>query len=84
MEGKECVMQSAMDAMKAGICLVPENRKDQGLVLKMSVQHNVSLATLPKFKSHLGFVDRGKETASVKDVVSQLQIKTPSIEQLVG
>ena len=83
-EGKECVMQSAMDAMKAGICLVPENRKDQGLVLKMSVQHNVSLATLPKFKSHLGFVDRGKETASVKDVVSQLQIKTPSIEQLVG
>lgn len=82
--GQECIIHKPLDAVNQGICLVPEDRKLQGLVLKMSVQHNVSLATLSRLKKLLGLIDSKKETDAVNGAVSKLQIKTPSIKQLVG
>ena len=84
MNGQECIIRKPLDAVNQGICLVPEDRKSQGLVLKMSVQHNVTLAILSRLKKLLGLIDSKKETDTVNEAVSKLQIKTPSIKQLVG
>lgn len=84
MHGQECIIRKPLDAVNQGICLVPEDRKSQGLVLKMSVQHNTSLAILSRLKKLLGLIDSKKETDTVNEAVSKLQIKTPGIKQLVG
>ena len=48
LEGRKVSIQSAADAINAGIGLAPEDRKDQGLVLMMNVSENISLASLGK------------------------------------
>lgn len=70
------------DSIKAGIGLVPEDRKDQGLVLAMPVTKNISMSVLDKL-SPLGIIRPRKETQLAKDSVRQLAIKTPSIKQQV-
>jgi ABC-type sugar transport system ATPase subunit len=82
--GKAVEIKNPLDAMGAGICLVPEDRKSQGLVLKMSVQHNASLATLTRFRRLLGFIDGKSEVDAVKQSVNDLRIRTPSVRQIVG
>ena len=49
--------------MRAGIGLVPEDRKTQGLCLTQSLRTNLTLATLPAF-ARLGWIDGGRETAA--------------------
>ncbi len=70
------------DAIAAGIALVTEDRKAQGLVLGMTVRENVSLAHLDAF-SRGRFVDRRAETAASNRFIAELRIRTPSGEQLV-
>lgn len=81
-EGKECVIQNPKDAIKAGIGFVTEDRKGEGLVLKLSVGENVTLAALDRFRkgTHLNL---GSEKESVKAFVNKLNIKTPSVYQKV-
>lgn len=75
-------IKKTIDAIKAGIGYVPEDRKLSGLILKMSVLHNISLPGL-KYISKLGFVNRTIEKNIAHEYVSRLNIKTPSINQIV-
>lgn len=50
-DGKEIKITCPLDAIKAGIALVPEDRKDLGLILGMSVKDNMLLPKLGTFKS---------------------------------
>lgn len=67
-------------AISAGIALVPEDRKEQGLVLGLSVRKNISLAMLPAL-SHMAFIRASEEKRLTRSYVEQLTIKTPSIDQ---
>jgi ribose transport system ATP-binding protein len=69
-------------AISAGIALVPEDRKEQGLVLGLSVRQNISLAMLPAL-SRMGFIGASKEKRLTRSYVELLTIKTPSIDQKV-
>ncbi len=51
-------------SLRAGVAMIPESRKDEGLLLRRPVRENVSLASLPAF-GRLGFVQRRKERAQV-------------------
>jgi ribose transport system ATP-binding protein len=82
LDGKPLKPQSPRDAIQAGIGMVTEDRKAQGLVLGMSVRENTSLAALPSLAS-LGFVDRQKEKQEAQDYVTRMGTRTPSIEQRV-
>ena len=82
LEGKPMTIRSPMEAIRAGIALIPEDRKAQGLVMKASVRENVTLASLRKF-SRSGFILSKKEMKSVRKMVGDLRIKTPSIDQPV-
>jgi ribose transport system ATP-binding protein len=67
-------------AISVGIALVPEDRKEQGLVLGLSVRKNISLAMLPAL-SRFAFIRASEEKRLTRSYVEQLTIKTPSIDQ---
>ena len=71
------------DAIQAGIALVPEDRKQQGVVLEMAVRENISLAGLLKNKLGQGFLNRGQEQSDTTEMIGKLRIKTPSDRQIV-
>lgn len=81
-EGEKVTIGSPLDAIKLGIGFVTEDRKLLGLILSMAVRENISLANLDML-SILGFVDFKKERQAAESYVSELSIKTPSIEQKV-
>ncbi len=75
-------LRSPRDAIRAGMALVPEDRKEQGLVLEMAVRHNISLASLRRDQT-AGFRSGRKERAAANHLINQLNIKTPNQEQIV-
>lgn len=83
LEGKEQKIHSSVDAVKAKIGFVTENRKEQGLVLEQSCRENTILAKLP-WISKRGFVDEKATHEIYKEYHDKLQISTPSSEQEVG
>ncbi len=81
-DGKPANIRSPQDAIRHGIGLVTEDRKALGLVLGMAVRENVSLANLGVL-SRIGFILRRREREAAERFVSDLMIKTPSVEQAV-
>jgi ribose transport system ATP-binding protein len=80
--GKPLALKNPLDAIRAGIGLVPEDRKQQGLVLEMSIRHNLSLARVG-LSSRMGFLDQGDERRLATEAIDQLRIRTPSDRQIV-
>jgi ribose transport system ATP-binding protein len=74
--------RSPADAIRAGLALLPEDRKRQGLVLIAAIRENVSLTSLPTF-AHVGVIDRRREHASVARWTDALSVRTPSLEKEV-
>ena len=72
-----------IDGIKVGIGYVPEDRKQEALLLMQSVRDNASLV-IPDLISRFGFFNRRREEGIVSEHVKRLRIKTPSISQLVG
>jgi ribose transport system ATP-binding protein len=75
-------MEDPRGAIDAGVALVPEDRKRQGLIMEMGVRENTTLATIARDAS-AGFLDAGRERARTADAIERLAIKTPSAEQEV-
>lgn len=72
--GKPFVSKSPGESIARGIAMIPENRRDEGVIAGMSVAENLLLPTLGKFTS-LGFVRRGKAEEHVSEVMDRLRIK---------
>jgi ribose transport system ATP-binding protein len=83
LDGRPFQPSSPNSAIRAGVGFVTEDRKEQGVVLSLTVRENISLASLEKVAS-LGFVKRGAESAEARASVARLRVRTPSIEQRVG
>ncbi len=79
LNGKQIKIKSAKDALKNNIALVPEDRKNQGIVGIHSVADNIILANLPKYKSAIG-LDVAKSYGDINSSVQRLKIKTASPE----
>lgn len=80
--GKKADIRNTVDALNHGMGFVPENRKEQGLVLGMAVRSNISLAALKKI-SNYSFIAKRKEVGLADKYIEDLQIRTPGKEQLV-
>lgn len=80
--GKEVRFKTCRQAIRAGLGLVPEDRKAAGLLLDKTVRVNISLSNLQKL-SRLTVINRQAEEAAVDQYAKALQIKTPSYDQLV-
>ena len=70
-------------ALDAGIALVPEERRSQGVILSASIQDNIALANIPSVSS-LGIVSGGKISTITKRGMLDLQIKARGPRQNVG
>ncbi|MAS94980.1 MAG: D-xylose ABC transporter ATP-binding protein [Verrucomicrobiales bacterium] len=81
-EGKEIPIQSPREAIAAGLALVPEDRKQQGLVIEMAVADNVSLASLERDQK-AGFLNFDAESKLTAEMTEKMRIKTPSSRQVV-
>jgi ribose transport system ATP-binding protein len=73
---------STTHSAKAGLGLLTEDRKGEGLVLQMSVSQNMTLPSLNDFSS-LGYIRTRSEGARSQEFVDKLSIKTPSLKHKV-
>lgn len=83
-DGQSVTLQSPEDAINAGIALVPEDRKQQGLILEMAIRRNIGLAGLRRNARKAGFLNFAQENADTAEMVKRLRVKTPNSEQLAG
>ena len=75
--------QSVPAAIESGICLVPENRKEQGLFLDFEISDNIALPNLRKL-SWRGIVDRRQQQALAQSSQKKLAIKAASLSRAVA
>lgn len=69
-------------SIKAGLGFLPEDRKEQGLFLGMSVKDNISFASMKYILRKTGLIHFAKERKRTAKYISDLDIKTPSQRQL--
>ena len=81
-KGKELRRSSIRSAIRHGVALIPEERKTQGLVLDMSLAHNITLGILRRV-ARLGILLRPAEKAAVDNGTSRLAIQSPNTRQKV-
>jgi ABC-type sugar transport system ATPase subunit len=81
LDGKTLRIRHPRQAIRAGICLLTEDRKSQGLVLNRSVRENFALPNLPALTT-CGFVKQRAEREAFSGYVKSLAIRIPHQEQL--
>ena len=83
LDGKPLHLKSPREAIAAGICLLTEDRKEQGLILGMSVRENFGLPNLDQF-SRMGLIRQGEERSAFENYVDKFNIRVPHSEQRAG
>jgi ribose transport system ATP-binding protein/rhamnose transport system ATP-binding protein len=86
LEGKPYRPRSPVDAMEAGLGLVPEERRTEGLILEKSLAFNIGLTNLAALQVSplLPLLRMGKRTSQAEELVRRLLVKTPSTAIPVG
>jgi len=72
-----------VEAIRAGMTLVPEDRKQEGLVLEMSVRHNIGLPGLWRHRLGGAFLNHTREDRDCDEMIREMRIKTPHADQIV-
>ncbi|MDR3356914.1 MAG: sugar ABC transporter ATP-binding protein [Spirochaetaceae bacterium] len=81
--GKKIAVKNIRDAIKEGIYCVPEDRKKDGLCVKMTLAENITLPSL-ELVSNFGVISGAKESEKALKMKDALKIKTPGIAQCVA
>lgn len=82
-DGEKVSITCPKDAIKKGICYLPEDRKKEGLILGMSVAENMTLGNLQMYENKSKRINKSLEEKDVEYYIKKLRIKTPSSEQLI-
>jgi len=82
-EGKKVGIKTPSCAIKCGIGFVPEDRKDHGVILRLPVKENITLACLPMIAKP-GVINEQKERNLAKELTDKLKIKFSDLSQLVS
>jgi ribose transport system ATP-binding protein len=76
LSGRELTLKSPRNAVVNGIGMVPEDRKQHGVILSLTIKQNISLSDYNEITGHLGFIHAKKERKNVIDMIGRLAIKT--------
>ena len=82
-DGSKVQIHNPIDAMKYGIALVPEDRKQEGIYKIQSIKYNSTIEVLGEFIKGI-FVNADKEEEITQKYIDMLSTKTPSQDQLIG
>ncbi len=82
-KGQKRNFRRPQDAISAGLAYVTEDRKGNGLILIEDVKENITLANLRAI-AHNSVIDDNAEIRVANEYKTSLNIKTPSVEQIVG
>jgi inositol transport system ATP-binding protein len=82
--GREVRIRSPIDAIRAGIGLVPEDRKQQALFLSLAIRNNLTVASMDRLVGALGLLSRREEDGLVERFRKKLGIRMASPDQAVG
>jgi len=82
--GKAVRLRSPRDAVRAGVALVPEDRKHQGVILDKPIRINATMARLSAVTNRLGFLKEGAERRAVAELGRSLRLKAASLEAPVS
>jgi rhamnose transport system ATP-binding protein len=77
-DGQRVDIRTPNQATELGIVYVPEDRREHGLVMPMSIAANISLPTLRRYLTRLGIIRSRQEEATAEDYRARLNIRTPS------
>lgn len=81
-EGESVCIRKPADAIKMGLVLIPEDRKQQGLVQGMSVGDNICMVVNKKLSKAM-VISKSKKKVLEEQYITSLKIKTPSVMQKV-
>jgi ribose transport system ATP-binding protein len=70
--------------VRAGIGMIPEDRKEQALLLPQPVRTNMTLAVLPALVRRRWWIDNAREVRAADDLRVRLDVRSHSIEQRAG
>ncbi|MCC5021893.1 MAG: ATP-binding cassette domain-containing protein [Candidatus Synoicihabitans palmerolidicus] len=83
-KGRPFTPGTPQESIRAGLVMVPEDRKRYGLVLDQSNSFNFSLSSLGKVTRSCGMVDMNQEVRRNEEISRQLRVKAPTIETETG
>ncbi len=78
--GEKINVKKPKDAIKSGIALVPESRKEHGLIVEQTIRFNTMLAILDKFIKGIN-IDHNFEDSTLNNYINMLSIKLKSVDQ---
>src|SRR4051794_2824078 len=84
LNGRATAFRSPRDAVRAGIGLVPEDRKQQGVVLDKPIRVNATMARISSVVNRFGFLKQGLERQTVTDLGASLRLKASSVDAPVS
>ena len=76
-------IRAPQDAIRQGIYLVPEDRRNAGLITDLPIRENITLPALEKY-STAGLISSAKEGQAAQEGCAKLNVKTPSVEVKAG
>jgi len=79
-EQKPVNFKSTVKAVRAGLALIPENRKEQGLVPALNIKKNLTLASIGKVSNAFGAINAKKENGVAASLSERFKIKAESVE----
>ena len=82
--GQPIKIKSSQQAIKMGIAYVPEDRRQHGLILPMSITSNITLPIMRQYANELGVIQNHKEEEIAEEYRKKLSIRTPSTKLAAG
>ncbi|MGA3355106.1 MAG: sugar ABC transporter ATP-binding protein [Acidimicrobiales bacterium] len=82
-QGKAVHYSSPLGALRLGIALLPESRREEGLFMRRPIRENVTASDASRF-AQFGIVRRAQEHAAVEKQLKSFEVRMPSVDALVG
>ncbi len=77
-------LKDTAEALEAGIGLLPESRKTEGLVVDFAIRDNISINNLKKYLGPGPFINHGAEYSTTEEMMKQVGVKAPNPMTIVG
>jgi len=81
--GSPVKLRDSSQAIENGISLIPENRREQGLILDFDISENIVMPIYGRIKRGLFLIDEGKRIAISEEYIKKLDVKTQGIDQII-